>query len=324
MAIQKYDVRRPDGTFEERFWSPVNSPVLRTDGKLEYVIHRVEDVTEFVHQKAEAGSNDKTLRTRMERMEAEIFRSSQEIQLVNQQLRAVNAELEAFSYSVSHDLRAPLRHIDAFTKILLDDFASEIPPDAVRYLNTIRKGSQNMSQLVDDLLNLARVGRQELKHELTPLNTIVDEVVTELTRDTPQRQIEWHIGELPAVNGDPGLVKQVFANLLSNAVKYTRPRKKAVIEIGARDVNGERVIFVQDNGVGFNMKYADKLFGVFQRLHRTEEFEGTGVGLAIVDRVVRRHGGHIWAESELGKGATFYFTLNGLDKPAKRGEPVKA
>jgi PAS domain S-box-containing protein len=240
------------------------------------------------------------------------------------ELTTANQEMESFTYSVAHDLRAPLRHIDAFTKILVDDFSSAIPPEALRYLNTIRKGSQNMSQLVDDLLNLARVGRQELKRELTPLNPIVDEVIAELMRDMKNRDIEWRVDPLSAVKGDPGLVKQIFANLLSNAVKYTRPRTKAVIEIGRREVNGQTAIFVHDNGVGFNMKYADKLFGVFQRLHRTEEFEGTGVGLAIVDRVIRRHGGHIWAESELNKGATFYFTFNGMDKKSKAIDPIQA
>jgi light-regulated signal transduction histidine kinase (bacteriophytochrome) len=245
------------------------------------------------------------------------------------ELTAANQELEAFTYSVAHDLRAPLRHIDAFTKIIFDDFAAEIPSEARRYLENIRKGSQNMSRLVDDLLNLARVGRQELKYEQTPLNPVVDEVIAELRRETANRHVEWRIGRLPVVESDPGLVKQVFANLLSNAVKYTRPRSDTVIEIGQRRIDGHSVIFVRDNGVGFNMKYADKLFGVFQRLHRADEFEGTGVGLATVERIVRKHGGRIWAESEVDRGATFYFTLNGLDEAAsssnghgKAGDPL--
>jgi len=228
-------------------------------------------------------------------------------------LTAANQELEAFTYSVAHDLRAPLRHIDAFTKIIFDDFASSIPPEAARYLENIRKGSQNMSHLVDDLLNLARVSRQELKRELTPLNPVVEEVVGDLKRETENRQVEWHISSLPSVESDAGLIKQVFANLLSNAVKYTRPREKAIIEIGQKKIAGETVIFVRDNGVGFNMKYADKLFGVFQRLHRADEFEGTGVGLATVDRIIRKHGGRIWAEAETNKGATFYLRFNGAE-----------
>ena len=235
------------------------------------------------------------------------------VQMRTAELTAANQELEAFTYSVAHDLRAPLRHIDAFTRILQEDFAGAFPPEAAQLLETIRRGSENMSRLVNDLLNLAHVGRQEMKKESTSLNLIIDEVIAELARETQGRDIEWRIARLPFVQGDPGLLKQVFANLLSNAVKYTRPRKKPVIEIGLRMMNDEPVLYVRDNGVGFNMKYADKLFGVFQRLHRAEEFEGTGVGLAIVERVVKRHGGHIWAEGEVDNGATFYFTLDGLD-----------
>jgi PAS domain S-box-containing protein len=229
------------------------------------------------------------------------------------QLTAANQELEAFTYSVAHDLRAPLRHIDAFSRILSDDFASSLPPEARRYLETIRNGSRNMSQLVDDLLNLARVGRQELRRRPIPLGGLVKEVVADLKRETEGRQIEWHIRQLPTLECDPGLMKQVFANLLSNAVKYTRPRPKTVIEVGSAQANGSTAIFVRDNGVGFNMKYVDKLFGVFQRLHRAEEFEGTGVGLATVDRILRKHGGSIWAEASINQGATFYFTVPGLE-----------
>ena len=166
-----------------------------------------------------------------------------------------------------------------------------------------------MSRLVDDLLNLARVGRQELRRQATPLKELVEEVKSDLSRETEGRHIDWKINSLPIVECDPGLMKQVFANLLSNAVKYTRPRPVAVIEIGQERVNGSNAIFVRDNGVGFNMRYADKLFGVFQRLHRSEDFEGTGVGLATVERIVRKHGGNIWAQAELDRGATFYFTI---------------
>jgi len=232
------------------------------------------------------------------------------------QLSAANKELEAFTYSVAHDLRAPLRHIDAFTKILNEDYSAGLPPEAQRYLENICKGSRNMSRLVDDLLNLARVGRQELRRQPTSLSTLVGEVLADLKRETVGRNIEWNIKPLPDVEGDSGLLKQVFANLLANAAKYTRPRELAVVEIGSLERNGDIAIFVRDNGVGFNMKYADKLFGVFQRLHRTEDFEGTGVGLATVERIIRRHGGTVWAESTVGQGATFYFTLPGKDVPA--------
>ena len=170
-----------------------------------------------------------------------------------------------------------------------------------------------MSQLVDDLLNLARVGRQELKRKPTPLSSMVEEVILDLKTEEEKRHIDWQVGPLPTVECDAGLMKQVFANLLSNAVKYTRPRETAVIQIGSAEVKGEPVIFVRDNGVGFSMKYADKLFGVFQRLHPAEDFEGTGVGLATVERIVRKHGGTIWAEAGVDKGATFYFTISSLN-----------
>ena len=225
------------------------------------------------------------------------------------ELEATNKELETFTYSVSHDLRAPVRHIHGFSKILLEDFGPRLEPAAQNFLQQIQEATQHMGHLVDDLLNLARLGRQEITVQITGLNALVQEVVEDLKSETHDRQIEWQIGKLPFVECDPGLMKQVFANLLSNALKYTRPRDHAVIEVGQATVDGREEIFVRDNGVGFNMKYADKLFGVFQRLHRQEDFEGTGVGLATVLRIIHKHGGQIRAEAELDKGAAFYFTL---------------
>jgi two-component system, chemotaxis family, sensor kinase Cph1 len=174
-----------------------------------------------------------------------------------------------------------------------------------------------MGALVDDLLNLARIGRHDLKRHVTSLGAVVKDVVTDLTPDLEGRNIEWKIGKLPYVEGDSALLKVVFQNLLSNAVKYTRPRADAVIEVSVQQIGGEEVLYVRDNGVGFNMKYADKLFGVFQRLHRAEDFEGTGVGLATVQRIVHKHGGRIWAEAELDKGATFYVSLGNDKQTAK-------
>ncbi len=224
-------------------------------------------------------------------------------------LEAANKELEAFTYSVSHDLRSPLRHINGFSKLLLEDFAPRLEPEAQRHLQRIHEATQHMGQLVDDLLTLARVGRQKLNVQITGLNALVEEVLAALKGEVGERQVEWRLGRLPFLECDPGLMKQVFANLLSNALKYTRPRERAVIEIGQMTVDGCPAVFVRDNGVGFNVKYADKLFGVFQRLHRQEDFEGTGVGLATVQRIIYKHGGRVWAEAELDKGATFYFTL---------------
>lgn len=231
------------------------------------------------------------------------------VQLRTAELLASNQELESFSYSVSHDLRAPLRHVDGYAQMLLDQYGREIPADALKLAEKIRQGSQNMGRLVDDLLNLSRLGKQALAVRRVALTALLTEVMAELKPELGERRVEWKIGELPAVQGDPGLLRQVFVNLLSNAVKYTRSREVTVIEIGQTEVNGEQPIFVRDNGVGFNMKYSGKLFGVFQRLHRAEDFEGTGVGLATVSRIIRKHGGRIWAEAELNKGATFYFTL---------------
>jgi PAS domain S-box-containing protein len=271
-------------------------------------------------------SNDLAYGVQALRARAERQRAEEEIRRLNEQLEqrveertakleAANKELEAFTYSVSHDLRAPLRHIDGFSKLLVEEHGAELSPDAQEYVATIRDSALQMGRLIDDLLNLARVGRKELAMQVTGLNSLVEEVRTELNRANPERSIEWKVETLPFVECDPALMKQVFVNLLSNAVKFTRPRKPAVIEVGATQQEGRPVVFVRDNGVGFSMKYANKLFAVFQRLHRSEDFEGTGVGLATVQRIIIKHGGRVWAEAELDKGATFYFTLGSPDDP---------
>jgi light-regulated signal transduction histidine kinase (bacteriophytochrome) len=254
------------------------------------------------------------------RAEEEVRRLNSELELrVDQrtaELVATNAELESFTYSVSHDLRAPLRHVDGFAQILEQECGPQLSPEALRYAAKIRQGSQNMGRLVDDLLNLSRVGKQEVNRQSVPLNSVVNEALAEIQSETNGRQIEWRIGSLPTFDGDPGLLRLLFINLLANAAKYTRQRTPAKIEIDQMQFNGDVIVFVRDNGVGFNMKYSNKLFGVFQRLHRAEEFEGTGVGLATVLRIVRKHGGKIWAEAEVGKGATFFFTLAPSGSPS--------
>jgi len=246
--------------------------------------------------------SDVALQTSQEELEQRVAQRTAE-------LDATNKELEAFTYSVAHDLRAPLRHIQGFSNLLMESFGPQLEPEAKKHLQRIDEGTQQMGRLIDDLLSLARIGRQEPQLQATGLNSLVQEVLRDLKPETEGRDIHWQVGDLPFVDCDPGLMKQVFYNLLSNAAKYSRPRKPAVIDVGQMSVEGQPVNFVRDNGVGFNMKYADKLFGVFQRLHRREDFEGTGVGLATVQRIIHKHGGRIWAEAEIDKGATFYFSL---------------
>ena len=490
MAVQKYDIRRPvseGGGFEERYWSPVNSPVLGADGKVAYIIHRVEDVTEFVRLKQEGSEQHRIierlqtraaemetdifrkaqqiqiterLRARAAQMEAEISRRAQQIQEANNQLQreldarkraeaalqkseegfravaetateaivsadkrghityfnpgaerifgyaardvigspltllmpqrfheahrqglsrflstgqarvigrtvelvgqrkegtefplelslaswkaggetyftgilrditerkrleqevqqrsaafeAANKELEAFSYSVSHDLRAPLRAIDGFSRILLEDHIAHLPADAQRYLHAVRNNSQQMGRLIDDLLTFARLSRQPLSKQLVRPTDLVRQCVDELHAEEQDRRVKIAIGDLPACQADPALLKQVWLNLISNALKYTRKQEMAFIAVGCQEQDSATAYFVRDNGVGFDMRYADKLFGVFQRLHRAEEYAGTGVGLAIVQRIIHRHGGRVWAEAAVNHGATFYFTLQG-------------
>ncbi len=229
-------------------------------------------------------------------------------------LEAANKELEAFSYSVSHDLRAPLRTMDGFSQALLEDFGSRMPEDARRYLRMIRKGAERMSALIDDLLSLSLLSRQILNKQKMETAALVRHALRDLDPEQRDRRVEIKVGSLPPCVGDPALLKQVWINLLSNALKYTRGRDPAVVEIDSRMEGKDRVFFVRDNGAGFDMAYADKLFGVFQRLHREDEFEGTGVGLAIVHRIVRHHGGRVWAEAAVDQGATFYFTLAGGSK----------
>lgn len=227
-------------------------------------------------------------------------------------LEAANKELESFSYSVSHDLRAPLRAINGFSRILSEEYGGRIPPEARRHLGLIQENAKNMGQLVDDLLNFSRLGRQSLQRQKVAPADLARQVLDELQTEQEGRSVRISIGDLPAVQADPLLLKQVYVNLLSNALKYTRGRDEAQIEIGVVKANGnggEDIFFVRDNGAGFDMQYAGKLFGVFQRLHRSEEFEGTGVGLAIVHRIIQRHGGRVWAEATINQGARFCFTL---------------
>lgn len=468
MPVQKYDIRRPEsegGGFEERFWSPINSPVFDADGTLVYINHRVEDVTEFVRLKqrgVEQLQLTKELQVQTERMEAEVVIRSQEIAEASRQLKeanvelarlyeraraaeqellrernvlehfftlsldmmciasvdgyfkrlnpafdafgysrdellakpfldfvhpddrastiaeveklsqgirsiyfenryrrkdgsyrwlawtsapdetgtlyavardvtdakqietelrqskeavdAANKELEAFSYSVAHDLRAPLRSIDGFSQALLEDCADHLNDDGKKYLRYVRESAQHMADLIDDLLTLSRVTRSDLHRERIDLSKLAQSVLQRLKQAYPDRRVECVIqNDIGCCDGDPRLLSIVLDNLFGNAWKFTSKKTDARMEFGATSNAGKRTYFVRDNGAGFDMNYVHKLFGIFQRLHATTEFVGTGVGLATVQRIIHRHGGRVWAEGIVDNGATFFFTLDDME-----------
>ena len=273
-----------------------NASVFRDEnGEVAGVFAAARDVTETRRAQTKISQLNQELEGRVRERTSELV--------------VLNKELEAFNYAVAHDLRAPLRHIHGFAELLAEDAGPVLNDSSKHHLDTIQHSVTHMSDLLEDLLRLSRLGRQELRKRSCGLKALVWEVVESLKAEIKDREVEWHIEDLPAIECDPALMKQVLYNLLSNALKFTKSRKPAVIEIGETVLGGDTVIFIRDNGVGFNMKYVDKLFGLFQRLHRQEDFEGTGVGLAIVQRIVHRHGGHVWAEAEPDKGATFYLRL---------------
>jgi len=285
---------RKDGS---RFWVSALVTTLRDE---EGRVRGFSNVTRDITERKQAEQFRREFSLRLERRVAE--RTAQ--------LEAANEELEAFSYTVSHDLRAPLRHIDGFVQLLKKREGEKLDPTSARYLRIISEAANKMGILIDELLALSRTSRTDMQVHRVELNKLLDEARRELAPTMANRKIRWDISNLPPVEGDSTLLKVVLINLLSNALKYTSPLRNALIEIGSKpDEDGKAVIFVKDNGVGFNMKYVDKLFGVFQRLHRDEEFEGTGIGLATVRRIIHRHGGQVWAESEINRGATFYFSL---------------
>ncbi len=262
-------------------------------------------------------AEDLALRAAMQIDHARLFRETTELNSALEkkvdertaELQAVNRELEAFSYSVSHDLRAPLRHIHGFADLLTRHADGTMDEKGKRYLNLISESVKEMGNLIDDLLVFSRMGRAEMRKVSVDLRDTVESVIDSMRQETGGREIDWKISLLPAIEADPQMIRLVFQNLLGNAVKYTRPRKKAVISVESEPVDGEAVICVRDNGVGFDMQYVDNLFGVFQRLHSSSEFEGTGIGLANVRRIVQRHGGRTWAEGKVDEGAAFYFSL---------------
>ena len=270
----------------------------------------------FNHMLSRIEAQDRALRESKEGLEQRVTERTHELEERNEALRhnaaqllAANTELDAFAYSVSHDLRAPLRSIDGFSQVLLEDYAAQLDEAGRDSLRRVRAATQRMGTLIDDLLKLARVTRVEMRTEFVDLSVMAREIAAELQRATPDRQVEFAIAQGLEARGDARLLRVALENLLGNSWKYTAKRTKPKIEFGSIEENGGRAFLVRDNGAGFDMRYADKLFGVFQRLHSVSEFEGTGVGLATVRRIITRHGGRIWAEGAVEQGATFYFTL---------------
>ncbi len=248
--------------------------------------------------------------TQRKRGEEEVRKLNQEHGKRTIELEAINKELEAFAYSISHDLRAPLRHMVGFTELLQKNASSVVDEKGRRYMSTILESAKRMGTLIDDLLAFSRIGRAEARESMVNLEELVKEVQSEVAPEAEGRSITWKLGPLPDLYGDRSMLKLALVNLFSNAIKFTRPRPQPEIEMGCAEKQNDRiVVFIRDNGVGFDMKYANKLFGVFQRLHRVEEFEGTGIGLATVQRIIRRHGGEVWAEGLVDKGATFFFSV---------------
>lgn len=293
--------RAKDGSY---YWVDTTVvPFLDDDGKPYQCVAIRTDITKRIRAEEE-----------VRRMNEEL---AQRVHDRTAQLEAANLELESFSYSVSHDLRAPLRHIEGFTGLLAESLDTVMSAKARHYIAQITSSARDMGQLIEDLLVFSRTGRSEMRKSRVSLQGIAQEMIGNLKPDTEGRDIVWKLGPLPEVQADGAMLRQVFANLLSNAIKYTRNRPRAEIEIGcAEDPGREIVIYVRDNGAGFDMRYVDKLFGVFQRLHLDDEFEGSGIGLANVRRIVNRHGGRTWAEGKVDAGATFYFSL-----PLAPGEP---
>lgn len=289
----------------------ISRPILALEETARAITDRRDYAVRAVkHGTDELGQLTEAFNQMLEQIQVLTRDLEQRVDARTAELRAANQELEAFSYSVSHDLRAPLRHIGGFASMLQAHAGTTLDDKGKRYVGIIQDSARRMGQLIDDLLAFSRQSRVELRREAVPLNDLVEQVRQNLQAEQTGRRIVWAVATLPVVSGDTALLRQVFVNLLGNAVKYTRQREEARVEVGVQPgANGEAVVFIRDNGAGFDMKYIDKLFGVFQRLHTDEAFEGTGVGLATVRRIVQRHGGRVWAEAKVQAGATFFVAL---------------
>jgi len=317
------DLSLPDSRGSETFTrAKAHAPdiamiLLTSSGEEAVALNMVKEGAQDYLPKTQvnAGLLSRAIRCAIERkrVDREIRKLNEELerrlQAHTAELEAAYKELKTFSFSISHDLRAPLQGITFSSQILLQEYATQIPAEAQRFLRIVYDGAQEMGRLIEGLLNFSRLGRRPITKQPVKLAGLVQEVLDELSQECKGRKVEVRLGYLPDCVGDPAFLKQVFMNLLSNAFKFTRGREQALIEVDCREQQAESVYFVRDNGAGFDMQYASKLFGVFQRLHPSSEFEGTGMGLSIVQRIIQRHGGRIWAEAEVGKGAIFYFTL---------------
>ena len=295
MPWQRYDIRNAERPgFEERHWSPTNTPLLDDAGEVQCIVHAVEDVTALVLLEKHAA--------------AAIQDEHQQLVESNNALAASNEELEAFCYSVAHDLRAPLRGIQGFSQALIEDYAKEVDQKGQKYLQRVSSAALRMSDLIDDLLNLSRISRGPLARVPVELSALAREITLDLEHQHAHR-VQSTIADGLQATVDARLVRIVLENLLGNAFKFTAPAAEPRMEFGATEIDGARTFFVRDNGAGFDEAYASKLFAPFQRLHSEQDFPGTGIGLAIVQRIVRRHGGRVWAKAALNSGATIYFTL---------------
>jgi signal transduction histidine kinase len=305
-----------DGRTFDRYSAPVKS----TDGAYHGRVWYFRDITERKQVDREIRRLNETLENRVAERTAQLEAALEEIQQLNEQLeqrvqqrtaqlRAINEELESFSYSVSHDLRAPLRSINGFSQALLEDYEDQLDEEGRDYLGRVKAASEHMGRLIDDLLSLSRMTRSEMSHQRVNLSALAESIARELKQSHPEREVELVVQKGLVAEGDERLLRVALENLLRNAWKFTSKQPRARIELGLAEHEGTSIYFVRDNGAGFDMAYNHKLFGAFQRLHGANEFPGTGIGLATVQRIIARHGGSVWAEGAVGQGATFYFTL---------------
>ena len=289
------------------------SAFIRKGVSLSEIIQTIRKVTgtevQMRSELVRVGTLNEQLEERVRRRTAELEAKTEELEAKTQELQASVAELESFAYSVSHDLRAPLRAMDGFSRILLDELGSVIPQEKRRYLENIRKNAQGMQELVDGLLSFSRLGTTAISARVLDPSILVRQALSDLGATLNQTDVDVVVEDLPSCYADPVLLKQVYVNLISNALKFSDRVPGARVVVGAEKSGSEVAYFVKDNGVGFDQRFVDQIFGVFQRLHRSEDYEGTGIGLALASRIITRHGGRIWAQGALGEGATFYFTL---------------